>query len=337
MSDTPRILFIADAGPEVGGGHVMRCLTLARALMARGARCAFAATEGAVAVLDTYGADMQRARPDAAIAEGFDAVVFDHYGLTAEQHRATAMGLPVLVIDDLADRPLGADIVLDSGPGRVAEDYAALVSDSTRLLLGPMYAPVRPEFAALREAALTRRGEVGVGRILISLGLTDLGGMTGRVLDRLRPRIGDMGLDVVIGAEAPSRAGLERVARHDVRVTIHVDTPDMALLIANADLAVGAAGSTTWERCTLGLPSILLTLAPNQREAARTMADLGAALTVDAEGPGFEAAFDRACVVILRDRALRAEMSAKCAAICDGQGAERTADAFMERACARLI
>ncbi len=109
----PRILFVADAGPTVGGGHVMRCLTLARALEDEGAACAFVATPAVAAVLDAFGADVARiaagpaelAAAAARAVSDFDAVVIDHYGLAAPDHRAIAAGRPALVIDDLADRP----------------------------------------------------------------------------------------------------------------------------------------------------------------------------------------------------------------------------------------
>jgi UDP-2,4-diacetamido-2,4,6-trideoxy-beta-L-altropyranose hydrolase len=315
----------------------MRSLTLARALEAQGASCAMLGGPEAGDVLDAFAAGVQRvaaasgqARDLAAAAEGeaFDAIVFDHYGLSHPDHRAMAAGRPAMVIDDLADRPLGADLVLDSGPARKAEDYDALVPEGCRLLLGPAYAPVRPEFAALREPALAWRGEP-VQRILVAMGLTDVGAITARVVERLRPRVGEVGLDVVIGQVAPSVPGLAKIARRDARLLLHVDTPHMARLTAEADIAVGAAGSSIWERCTLGLPSILVVLADNQREAARAMAEREAALVLDAAQPDFETEFDRLLLRLLRDRDLRVRLAANSAKVCDGLGAGRVAEALL--------
>ena len=339
----PRILFLCDAGPTVGGGHVMRSLTLARALEAKDASCSFLAPPAVAHVLAAFAPDMAqvpalsgepRDLAKAAEAAAFDAIVFDHYGLTEREHRAMSQGWPVLVIDDLADRPLGADLLVDSGPARRVGDYDGLLPDEARLLLGPDYAPVRPEFAGLREAALAWRGEP-VGRLLVSLGLTDLDGITGRVVERLRPRIGEIGLDIVLGADAPSLPGLAKVARRDARLTLHVDTPHMARLTAEADVAVGAPGSSTWERCTLGLPSILVILADNQRPAAQALAERGAALVVDAAAPDFDGSLDRALRRLLTDADLRRELAAKSAEICDGQGASRVAEAFLALIAAR--
>jgi len=334
----PRILFVVDAGPNVGGGHVMRSLTLSQALTAQGASCVFVGPPALAGVLDAFAPDTPRIAAEdlaaAAVREAFDAIVFDHYGLSEPDHRAMAQGRPVLVIDDLADRPLGADLVLDSGPARRPADYMGLTPDTARLLLGPTYAPVRPEFAVLREPALAWRGEP-VQRILVSLGLTDVGGVTARVVDLLRQRVQDVGLDVVLGGQAPSLPGLTKIARRDPRVLLHVDTPHMARLTAEADLGVGAAGSTTWERCVLGLPSLMVVLADNQRGAARAIADLEAALVVDLATPDFEVAFDRALIRLLRDAELRRRLAAASAEVCDGLGAGRTAEALLNLIGAR--
>ena len=339
----PSILFVADAGPMVGGGHVMRSLTLAQALAAEGAACRFAAGPEASALLASFAPDMACVRvagstaqdlTQAVAGERFDAVVFDHYGLAASDQQAMGKGRPALVIDDLADRALVADVVLDAGPTRRASDYDALVPETARLLLGPHYAPVRPEFAALREAALARRGGP-VERVLVSLGLTDVGGITARLVDRIRPKLGAVAIDVVLGAEAPSLAGLKRLARHDERIGLHVETPDMARLAAEADLAVGAAGSSAWERCVLGLPSLMAVLADNQSDAAGALAEREAALVVDATAAGFEDAFDRALARLLRDADLRARMAQASAAVCDGLGAARVAEVFLKLVASR--
>lgn len=334
----PKILFVVDAGPTVGGGHVMRSLTLARALEAQGAGYAFAGPQPLGDVLDAFAPETPRIAAEdlaaATVRESFDAIVFDHYGLAEPDHRAMAQGRPVLVVDDLADRSLGADIVVDAGPARRAEDYLGLTPEATRLLLGPGFAAVRPEFAALRGPALAWRGEP-VQRVLISLGLTDLNGVTARIVERVRPRLNDTGIDVVLGAAAPSLPGLTKVARRDGRLLLHVDTPHMARLTAEADIGIGAPGSSAWERCVLALPSVLVVLADNQRPAAHALAERGAALVVDIAAPDFESAFDRALMKLLRDAQTRRDLAARSAEICDGLGAGRTAEIFLKLIAAR--
>ncbi len=324
MSGTPSILFVCDAGPSVGGGHVMRSLTLARALQARGARCAFRSHPDGDAVLATFAPDMPLAAAD---APGFDALVFDHYALGGADHVALAKGRTTLVIDDLADRPLEADLLLDAGLARAATDYRGLLPPRCELLLGPGYAPLRPDFAARREEALARRAAGGpVRRILVSLGLTDVGGITARIAERLA---GAALLDVVVGSIAPSLPALRALTQVDPLIRLHVDTPDMAALTAQADVAIGAGGSSSWERCVLGLPTLLLVLADNQTPAATALAEAGAVLALDVAE--VDTAFDALAARLLGDEVLRGRLSHAAAGVCDGRGAERVADRLLAR------
>ena len=307
---SPRILFVCDAGPGVGGGHVMRCLTLAGALRLRGAACAFVRTPEAADILARYAPDMSMVDGESQA----DLVVLDSYRM-APATEAVWRGLAkqLVVIDDLG-RPHDADLVLDPSFGREARDYAAPV-----VLAGPGYALVRPEFAAARTVALGRRTEP-VRRCLVSLGLTDVGGITGRVAVALAAS--GLALDVVVGAGAPSLPALEALAA-DGRVTLHVDTEDMAGLITRADLAVGAGGSSVWERSCLGLPAVTLILADNQRDGAMNLDEAGVTLALDARWPGLEARLVEAVGRLIGGDGLRARLSAASAALCDGQGADR--------------
>jgi UDP-2,4-diacetamido-2,4,6-trideoxy-beta-L-altropyranose hydrolase len=295
-----RVLFLADCGPEIGGGHVMRCLSLARALTARGAACAMIATPAVARVLDAFDDKAILRLPvaegplhalvDAACEEvarwGADVAVVDHYGLVAEQERLLAV--PVVAIDDLADRPHACRLLIDPSLGREAEDYGALTPRGARILAGPDYALLAPAFAETRAKSLrARRPEDPPRRLLVSLGLMDLKGITGRVLHRLAPRLEGLEVEVVVGGEAQSLPWLKHLASGDPRVRLHVDTREMAALIAAADVGIGGGGSSTWERATLGLPSISLILADNQRELAFELGRRGAVLAVEARGEAF--------------------------------------------------
>ncbi|MFA7263285.1 MAG: UDP-2,4-diacetamido-2,4,6-trideoxy-beta-L-altropyranose hydrolase [Caulobacter sp.] len=312
----PRILFVCDASPGVGGGHVMRCLTLAGALTAKGAACAFVRTPEAADILARYAPDMPLVGEDAVA----DLVVLDSYRMAPATEAAwRARAGRLAVIDDLA-RPHDADLVLDPSYGRDARDYAAPV-----VLAGPAYALVRPAFAAARAAALARRGEPA-RRCLISLGLTDVGGITGRVSAALAG--GGLALDVVVGAGAPSLPALRALA-DEGRLMLHIDSDDMAGLITRADVCVGAGGSSVWERACLGLPTVTLILADNQRDMAMRLDAAGVTLALDARWPGLEARLAEAVARLVGDDALRAGLSARSADLCDGLGADRTAEALL--------
>jgi UDP-2,4-diacetamido-2,4,6-trideoxy-beta-L-altropyranose hydrolase len=345
--DAPRVLFLADAGLAVGGGHVMRCLTLAGALSAKGAVCAFVAPPAVTAILETFGGDAIQALPapggDAAslaqaaadLAKDWSAevVVLDHYGLgAAEEAGLRDGGRKIAVLDDLANRAHACGLLIDPGLGRSDDDYRGLVPPDARVVTGPDYALVRPAFAAARKAALARRGERrSPGRALVSLGLTDVGGITARAVQAIQPALGEVALDVVLGAGAASLPALSDLAARDPRIEVHVDVRDMAALMASADIAIGAGGSSVWERACLGLPSILLVLADNQRVLARELDRRGAAVTVDARrvadlAPALPKAWER----LIADRRQRTSLVYASSSLCDGLGAERSAEAVLD-------
>ena len=245
-------------------------------------------------------------------------MVLDNYAATAADEQAlTARGMKVAALDDLG-RAHDCDLVIDPGLGCTPGDYPGRAI----VLAGPAYALLRPEFGAARPH---RQG----GRVLVSLGLTDVGGITALVLAKMLIREGWEAVDVVLGSGAESLEYVREIAVHDPRVTLHVDTRDMAILTAEADFAVGAGGSSVWERACLGLPTLLLVLADNQAPMAERLADAGAALVLDARAAGFDAAFDQAFLALASDRSLRERLGSASQALCDGRGAERVADAIL--------
>ena len=343
----PRILFFADAGATVGGGHVMRCLTLARVLVGRGAECAFVESRAAAPILRRFGWPAQTLLAMARVedlaglvayardfADRFEphVVVVDHYG--AGEGEETALGgeaRRIVAVDDLADRRHACDLLLDPGYGRKADAYRGLVPAEAQVLTGPAYALVRPEFAAARQRALSRRAKhPPVARTLVSLGMTDIGGITARVVRALQPALGETRLDVVIGGEAASLPTLRQLAGGDRRLRLWVDNAEMALLNADADVAIGAGGSSVWERAVVGLPSATVILAENQRVMIEHMADAGFTRGLDAAGPDFESRLVEVWRRLADDAALRWRLTERCADLCDGHGADRVAEALLK-------
>ena len=336
MSGAPRILFVADAGAKIGGGHVMRCLTLAEALTIAGAACAFAATPAAAALLHAFGRapieviplaealsarELAEGAAEAAKSREAEIVVADHYGFGAQEEALLAATAPrLLILDDLRRRH-AAGVVLDPGLGRTGRDYPG-----REVLGGPQYALVRPEFTAARQQALARRArQEPPSRVLVSLGLGDAGAITARVVQALAAAPAGLALDVVIGGEAASRGELEALARGGAPIALHIDTREVAALMAGADMAVGAGGSSVWERAVLGLPSLTVVLADNQRENASALANAGATLAVAPPSGDFERRLRAAFSVLAADADVRAGMSEAAAALCDGLGAQRVA------------
>ena len=340
-----RVLFLADCSAEAGGGHVMRCLALAQALIGAGASCAMIATPAVGRVLDAFADDRLERAPvpeaplhtlvDACVAAGrawaADVLVLDHYGLAPVQELALSRAAPLLVaIDDLADRAHHCQLLVDPTLGREAADYAGLTPRGSRVLAGPAHALLAPAYAAMRASALAaRRPQDPPKRLLVSLGLMDLRGVTGRVLNLIRPQIAGLEIDVAVGAGAPSLPWLQHLAEREPGVRLHIDSRGMGRLISLADIGIGAGGSSTWERAALGLPCISLILADNQRGPALELDRRGASLAVEARGEGLAGDLQAALGRLLADAGLRAQLSQVSAGLCDGRGAHRVAQAVL--------
>jgi spore coat polysaccharide biosynthesis predicted glycosyltransferase SpsG len=144
----------------------------------------------------------------------------------------------------------------------------------------------------------------------------------------LMAELGDIELDVVLGAGAASLEQLSRLAGADRRVRLHVDVAGMQALMSSADVAVGAGGSATWERACLGLPSLSLILADNQRAMTRDLDAAGLTLAAEAQTGDLTSTLIVSWRRLIGDGALRMRLAQGSAAICDGLGAERVADAI---------
>ena len=343
MAPVHSIVFRADASPAIGGGHVMRCLTLADALAAAGWVCGFAVRPGTTETVPALArsrhaifllgddeteeaAELQKRWP-----EGVAWLAVDHYGRDAAFESACRpWAQRTLAIDDLADRAHDCDLLLDQTLGRDAADYAGLVPARCQFLIGPQYALLRPEFATLRAKALARRAKAAPPRrLLISLGASDPRDVTSQLLDSIALSALDMAVDVVLGAASPNLAAVGRKAGAMPQQTrLHVDTPDMASLMAEADLAIGAAGTSSWERCCLGLPSLIFVLAENQRLIGENLATAGAVRRLQLNGSSLAQSFAAGLQKLCGEAETLRQMSERAASICDGRGAARAREAL---------
>lgn len=307
------VVFRTDASLDIGTGHVTRCLTLAEALREQGADCHFICREHPGNLLheicqrgfkvhalpvgehraprddmqfpayaDWLGADWttDAAQTKAEVGKtAVDWLIVDHYALGAPWETTLRPWVNrIMVIDDLADRAHDCDLLLDQNFGRQAEEYVNLVPAGCPQLIGPQYALLRPEFATLRSYSLTRRVDGTLNRLLISMGGVDKGNATGKVLSALRNCIlpENLNVTVVMGPHAPWLAQVREQARQLPWATkVEINVRNMAQFMADSDLAIGAAGTTAWERCCLGLPTLVIVLADNQREGAAALEAAG--------------------------------------------------------------
>ncbi len=333
------IAFLCGASSRIGGGHVMRCLALAEELAVGGATVRFAVNQDAPHVVPSFaragfsfttGRTLMEAARIAGRRGSVNAVICDSYEIDAKIERALRkMAAKVVAIDDLADRPHACDLLIDAAYGRSAEDYRGLVPSGAVILAGARHALLRPEFAALRDESLARRAAGGaVDRILVSLGLTDIGKITARVVTALVETELKAQIDVVIGAAAQSRTAVAALAARDSRVELHIDPPNMARLMANADVAIGAGGTSSWERCCLGLPTVLVALADNQRVIAEKLGEAGAVWLALGTREDLVAEITRKVMELSNNASARRRMPAAAAMIVDGRGVTRVAEAI---------
>jgi len=303
-----RAVFRVDASVRIGSGHVMRCLTLARALARRGWEATFVcrahsgnlssqiiaqgievsllpmrarARERGNRYADWLGGEWEE---DAwSTAETFDRdgkpelLVVDHYAIDQRWERTFRQaGITVMAIDDLADRTHDCDVLLDQNYYTDLETrYSKLVPFDALRLLGPRYALLREEF--LSEPGVARSRGEAVGRILVFFGGVDSSNATSKAIAALvATRRPDIEVDVVVGGGNPNRDRIEALCAQQPRFRFHCQTSRMASLMARADLAIGAGGTTTWERAFMGLPSLVMSVAENQVRAAKDVHDYGA-------------------------------------------------------------
>ena len=347
-----RTVIRADASVATGTGHVMRCLTLAHELRSRGAEVSFVCREQpgdlseliaahgfevtrllphVLAAAEARTADAEQTR--SAIERGArktDWLVVDHYALGQSWERQIRPSVGhLMVIDDLANRAHDCDLLLDQNfDNPLHAQYRSRVPEQARLLLGTRYALIRAEFLQHREAALARRnGEVR--RILITLGGTDPANDTADALEGIRAgTAGRAAIDVVIGGSNPHGAEIRSRCDSTPDCELHVQTSRMAELMARADLAITGGGSTTWERCILGLPALVTIQSEDQVAVAAALQVTGAQRIVGRSAAlsslDYQSAFSQLTPAAM------VQMSQVSARICDGRGAQRVANELLE-------
>jgi len=305
-----RVAFRTDASLQIGTGHVMRCLTLADALRGQGAECQFVCREHEGHLMDQIRSRGYEAyalsKPDAnSLSESdlahaswlgvdwktdaaqtlqvlgieeLDWIIVDHYALDHRWESALRSSCKrIMAIDDLADRQHNCDLLLDQNYGSSVERYAGLVPADCMQLHGSEFALLKPVYAHCRAEQNVRSGKIE--RVLIYFGGgADPMNLTGMALSVFQaPELLKIDLDIIVGLGYRHKAELEAAAASRGRTHIHTQLPDLSELMTRADLAIGAGGATTWERCCLGLPTILVVCALNQEAIGEAMRLSGAA------------------------------------------------------------
>jgi UDP-2,4-diacetamido-2,4,6-trideoxy-beta-L-altropyranose hydrolase len=354
------IAFRTDATSQIGSGHFMRCLTLADGLKKHGAQICFISRNlpdhlrdmliakgmELVSLANTVSAtpiddlahsawlstsQVQDAQDtiQALSGQSWDWLVVDHYALDARWESAMRnTAKRIMVIDDLADRQHDCELLLDQNYyADMQTRYSGKVPAHCQLLLGPRYALLREEFRRLRVQIKPRTGVVK--KLLVFFGGVDADNYTGLAIKALADMaLKEVQVDVVIGAQHPCHTEIETQCATRGFVC-HVQTDKMAELMAAADLAIGAGGSASWERCCFGVPALLVALAENQIEIAKGLDSIGACIYIGTKNTVNSLTIQQVIIKLLNTPNQIQIISKQAYSLVDGMGDIRVSQAML--------
>jgi UDP-2,4-diacetamido-2,4,6-trideoxy-beta-L-altropyranose hydrolase len=352
--------FRTDASNDIGFGHVIRCLTLAKGLIQAGAQVEFI-TRSHVGNLikyierkgfkvhtlhnaktltskkneDEYASWLQvsqekDAKDTIEILKNYQAdwIIVDHYSIDEVwEKRIQPYARKIMIIDDLANRKHYCNLLLDMTVNRKESDYLLKTTEDCKILVGAKYILMRDQFKANKPIALMRRKNMSdVKRILISLGGTDPLNITSWVLNEIETANirSDIEIDVIINSDK----GQSNIIRKQIefssnKILIHHNVENMSDFMTNADLGIGACGISAWERCCLGLPTIVVVTEENQKTNARNLQNLGAIINLGWYKNIDEYEFRKVLQKIIQSKEKRFLLSKKSSEVCDGEGVSR--------------
>lgn len=323
-----RVVIVADSSTQMGQGHLARCHTLAlafqqagwhvcligqnllgnglaRLMAAQATRpnspppidvvCIPLVMEFTPEVQADQKAQQQFAKTIQPYLLGASLLIVDHYSLGSAFYQCLSSApLLLMAIDDLANRELPVDILLDQNFQGAAPNskpelasvtpgwrYLQRVKRSTRMLIGPKYALLRAEFQQWQRVEPVTKPRLE--RLLISLGGSDPLRFTEQIIQALAASAyRELAIDVVVGAAYPALDALTIQLQALTNARLHVQTSQMAAFIHQADLVIGAAGGSTWERALIATPAMVFSLAANQQPALLALAEAGALINAGA-------------------------------------------------------
>lgn len=306
---TKNVCIRVDSSYEIGSGHVMRCLCLAKALREEGCSVFFICRSlpgnmiGYIQTEDFIVKVLPYNQRSAEIVAGEDSyvswlaenynteidqtldvinnldfyvslLIVDHYAIDERWERQLRRVVDqIMVIDDIANRPHVCDYLLDQNYyHQMSSRYTSLVSSHTKLMLGPKFTILRDEFRQYRGLIRFPRKS---NRIFIFFGATDAAGLTVKTVNALSYVSEKFKLEVIVGPNNVDSDELQRLSTIYTNINLHRNVSNIASLMAQSRFSICSTGTTTWERCCLGLPGITISMADNQRSIAQSMSDIG--------------------------------------------------------------
>ncbi|MDA9943707.1 UDP-2,4-diacetamido-2,4,6-trideoxy-beta-L-altropyranose hydrolase [Paracoccaceae bacterium] len=351
-----KLLFRTDVSAKIGTGHLMRCVTIAFEAQRLGWISCFVIRDPeqpTVDLLQSFGIELrilitkhllQKSEPKRFAHENWltvsqeidaqdtleimnefkpDWIIVDHYALDKTWYKIVRkFRSKVFTIDDLGDRELDCDLLLDQNLGASEEKYKHNVPRTCNLLVGPHYALLRDEFKEWRKKSIERRIDIDVRSVLITMGGADVENYTLGVLKELtKSKYAEKCVfKVIIGGNYQYANTLnDFVQSFELKTLISTNVTNMAQIMSESDLCIGAAGSTAWERCCLGLPTITFAIAQNQIDLLNFMTE-----NYITSASNLEKICDDFDFLIGEDQKSRLkQLSRNSSAICDGRGVGR--------------
>jgi UDP-2,4-diacetamido-2,4,6-trideoxy-beta-L-altropyranose hydrolase len=334
------IVIRTDASVNTGAGHVMRCLALSDELRRFDTNIFYICREdlgNSIALIEEKGykvyrlpcndlrfeTEIEKVKSALMDIGNVDLLIVDHYESDKQWEKQMRVYVKrLLVIDDLADRYHDCDILLNQNFYEGFKTrYDGMVPEHCQKLLGPQYALLRQEFTEARKKLRKRNGDIR--RLLVFFGSSDPTNETAKALSALKLFNNRFSVDVVVGDNNPQREMIKDMCGVMPGVEYYCPAYNMAELMVNADLSIGSGGSTTWERCCLGLPALVAVLSDNQYELTLAVGKYGALISL---GWGHSLVPEDYSDAINNISARHlCEMSAKGLSLVDGEGCPRVA------------
>jgi UDP-2,4-diacetamido-2,4,6-trideoxy-beta-L-altropyranose hydrolase len=341
-----KIFIRVDSGIDIGIGHMMRCMSLAETLPKTNFEVIFISKKLNNTIYDLISKKiykicilpennqnrniiMHDAIETQKIITSFDDptswLLVDHRKLDIEWEKILRKFVKkIIVIDDLADKKHDCDMLIDQNLyEKMDERYENLVSTNCKKLLGPKYALLRSEFSDLRQKPIKNRIELQ--KILISFGGTDPSNETRKVLEALKIlNLKNVQIDVVTTSVNPFKDEIKQLCSSMTGVNFHCDVDKIGALMSTSDLGIGAGGSTTWERCCLGLPSLVSVISEDQLECTKIMDKEGCIIYLGlSENLTIEDYVEKIKNIDIKHLQKMSELNLK---FVDGQGCKRITD-----------
>ena len=340
------IFIRTDASINIGTGHVMRCLTLADELRQKDADINFICREGPGNLINYIGnrgykvhqlpGDIDIETDKRLISKILskyetkpDGLIIDHYDIDISYESPLRDHVKkVMVIDDLANREHDCDLLLDQNYSKIDNRYNGLTPENCIQLLGSEYAMLRTQFRKARESL--RKRDNGVNRILVFMGGADSKNITSKALRAIHMLDrSDIVVDVVIGNLNPYYNEIKILTSKIPNTSYHHNVENMAELMTSADLCIGAGGTTIWERCCVGLPTITIILAENQKNISENLDKEGVLINIGWYHNVTENSIKEGIEGLIGNPQKMDSMCDKSRRLVDGEGVNRVCDAMI--------